>query len=157
MTDGASHVYSTVSSGDDGKLFDSYSVLMVMSGADFWENSLFGLFIFFPLETLLKTVPFHPPILWPTIVPLSTFHYPFSRIHLKRVYINREDRVEVIKGVSIKVFAIYGSSEKSAIVFLSTTTHFSTQFIDYYFMENSIHPIKQYSIFREEIYFKKLK
>ena len=45
---GASHVYSTVSSGDDGKLFDFYSVLMVMSGADFRENSLFGLFIFFP-------------------------------------------------------------------------------------------------------------
>ena len=35
MTDGASRVYSTVSSGDDGNLFDFYSVLMVMSGADF--------------------------------------------------------------------------------------------------------------------------
>ena len=35
MTDGASYAYSTVSSDDGGNVLDFYSVLMVMSGADF--------------------------------------------------------------------------------------------------------------------------
>ena len=121
-----------------------------MSGADFWENSLFGLFLFFPLETLLKTVPFHPQYYDWLLSPLSTFYYPFSRIHLKRDYTNRnrEDRVEIIKVVSIKVVAILRELRK--VRFINSFYHHPLfhPIMDNYFMENSIHPIKH---FREEI------